>query len=72
MTANVQGTSGERAATEYICVAENREGFEGDSTANDFMDGARLGLVQSTCEFGLLPCNEYPDFALLPCVVCSK
>ena len=56
--------------TQYICVSKERQ-TTGISSAGS-NDGSRLGLVQSNCLGGYLPCAVYPDLAILPCVVCSN
>ena len=60
-----------RAPTEYICVTNNRIASGFGDTSFGGPDVSRLGLVQSNCFAEFLPCNLYPDFAILPCVVCS-
>ncbi|XP_071136663.1 uncharacterized protein [Mytilus edulis] len=53
--------------SEYICMDENSEYFEGTRSHND--DGRTLYPVRARC--GSLPCPPYSDYHYISCIVCS-
>ena len=56
-----------RAASEYACVDEDPQFFEGRRSN---LDGKLFYPVVTVC--GSLPCPPYEDSKYLKCVVCSK
>ncbi|VDI67075.1 Hypothetical predicted protein [Mytilus galloprovincialis] len=54
-------------SSEYICMDENPEFFEGTRSHDD--NGRTLYPVRARC--GSLPCPPYTDYQYISCVVCS-
>ena len=63
----VSGHYGHDAPSQYICLAQHPEYFEG-RRANS--NGKLIYGVRTVC--GSLPCPPYENNRLLPCAVCSK
>lgn len=54
--------------SDYICLDENPEFFEGTRSHND--NGRTLYPIRATC--GSLPCPPYVNDQFISCIVCSQ
>ncbi|CAG2242195.1 unnamed protein product [Mytilus edulis] len=61
------GAWSDEYSSEYICMDENPEFFEGTRSHDD--NGRTLYPVRARC--GSLPCPPYTEYQYISCVVCS-